>query len=221
MNSQSPKGKAKAWLITLSGFIGAAGPSICQLIAMTQEGKWPHLNFYAGTILLGGLGSAIALIARETVPWKAFTHGLATPALFSSAGTVVVSMAFMGSMNFMSAYAQPPPPEEIETPDSVHVTVIAEDDITIVTGDRIYRAQKQTILKVPRNETIVIEDEDNDIYAVYNIKDENDNDSVSIKVRVQESKAKGHFLRGLLPMMNEQAQEKLSPKTLEIEETEK
>lgn len=216
MNTQPNNKKAKPWLIALSGFIGAAGPSICQLIAMIQESQeGPHLSFYVGMLLLGGLGAGVALIARETVPWKAFTQGMATPSLFSSAGTVAVSLALMtGPVNFMSAYADPPVSTEIKSVDSVDVTVTTDDSVRVMSGNRVYHVQQQAVLRVPRNQTMIIENKDR-IQTTYNPTDE---DSVAIKVRVKESKGTGHFLRGLLPMMN---QEKLSPKTLEIEETEK
>lgn len=207
------------WAIAVSGFLGAAGPSLCQFIAMTQEEvfEMPHFNFFLGMFMLGALGGSVALIAKETVSWKALSLGLSCPTVFSSTATVAISVAAAaGPIGYMGAYADTLSVEhqQVQTQDSVEVTVEVEGGkkTNIVAGDRIYRIQQQQTIRVPVQQQIIIEDEE--ARAVYTPT----KDSSRIRVKVKQSKAKGGFWKGLLPLTGDAAQKKLAPKEIDIQE---
>lgn len=210
------------WAIALSGFVGAAGPSLCQLIAIIQKepANMPHFNFFIGMVLLGALGGGIALIAKETVAWKAFSMGMSAPTIFSSTATVAISVAMIGPIEYMGAYADTPVIEQeqdtVQVRDSVDLTIEVEDGrkTNIITGGRVYRIQHQQTFRVPAQEELIIEDEE--AQTTYTPT----KDSNRIRVQVQEHKAKGSFWKGLLPLSGEDAHRKISPKSIEVQEIE-
>lgn len=202
--------------IAIAGFFGAIGPSMCQFIAMTQKEpfEWPHASFYLGTFIMGVLGAGIVLVMKETTAYKAFMQGMSAPTVFSSAGTVAVSVAlFIGDIEIIpSAYAMSPPQEK--STDSVEVIINIEegDSIRVISGNYLYNIGERTTILVPRSSYLLIERGNNQ--TIYHVTD-----SAIISVKTKNIRAKKGFLQGFFPMMDHKAQQKLAPEELEVKET--
>ena len=168
-------------LIILSGFIGGMGPSLAEFASLCKtQTHIPHPLFFVGAIIMGILGAVLVAIAKETVPWKAFTQGIGVPAIFSSATTAVTSVAFL---NFVPAvYAQ----DSIKV-DSTHLK--ADTVVVIIDGDSL-------IHKELVGNTIAIAKEDlSTIYKVPASKD-----TIRIKVKIYDPVIRRAFVQGLMPM---------------------
>jgi hypothetical protein len=82
---------------SIGGISGGGGivPSLAELVSLCKHESMPALPFFIGAAVMGVMGMAIVLIAKETIPWKAFTQGIGAPALFSSATTAATSVAVL------------------------------------------------------------------------------------------------------------------------------
>ena len=172
------------YLIALSGFMGGIGPSLAELASLAKENQLPHFSFYVGMI-----------IAKETVPWKAFTQGMGAPALFSTTVTAVTSAipqaATAGALLFSPvgiAHADP-------FNDSVNQNVMiadssikAPDSVIIIVDDQFYK-------KGIAGDTIQIEKEGTTKEYIVPQRD-----TVKIKIEVYNPKIRRSLIQGLLPM---------------------
>jgi hypothetical protein len=175
--------KEKA-IIALSGFFGGIGPSLAELVSMTKSNSLPEFTFYIGAFVLGIMGMAIAIIARETVPWKAFTQGLGAPALLSSATTIATSTAFL-LPTIPTAYASP-----LNTITMVNIISQAprNDSVSIIIEGKLYK-------KVVPGSPVIIQKDDLDL--TYTAPDK---DSVILEVKVYDPSLRRALIQGLLPM---------------------
>ena len=224
-NDNIPK-KDKWWVIALSGFFGAIAPSLAKFISMTQEQIMPHPTFYIGALTMGVIGLGVALIARETVAWKAFTQGLSSPALISSAGTVAVSVtALMMPISIIpTAYADPIVMDTIIADTTIRDSV--DIAINVKDGKAVYISQDGNFKKIEKTGTIKVaarkevKIENKDASAIY--YPDGKKDSVTLEINTQQvqqvqQESKSHFLKGFLPMM-EQKKEDTAPANMKIKE---
>jgi hypothetical protein len=140
--------------IALAGFMGGIGPSLAEFVSLTKQQTMPQGSFFIGAFIMGIMGLAVALIAKETVPWKAFTQGMGAPALFSSATTAVTSMACLISP-IGTAYGQTD--SLIKISDSI-VVIVDEIVMTKIQGDTITLEKKgiKGSYVLPQKDTVVL-----------------------------------------------------------------
>lgn len=172
--------------VALAGFVGGIGPSLAEFVSLTKQETMPQAPFFIGAIVMGALGLAVALIAKETVPWKAFTQGMGAPALFSSATTAVTSVAFL-IPSVSSAYAQTD-------------SIIPQDSVVVFVND--------TIMKKARGDTISLEKDG--IQGYYELPDR---DTVVLDLKVYDPSIRRSIIQGLLPMQKNLT-EKFEPKLI-------
>ena len=199
--------KDSAKLVLLAGSMGAMAPNLAELVSITQmphnQFEWPHLNFFIGMFIYGLMGMCVVLFGKEKTAWKAFLAGMGSPALFSSAGTVAVSVAC--AINPIGvAYAQETNPV---VQDYVQVTVLTETSINMIVGNQIFRANDTLQIKIPKQKRISFEHMEQK--AVYDIPQ--DKDSVFLKVSIEKQKGFNHLMRGLFPMMQQKVANKAAP----------
>lgn len=184
------------YLIALAGFMGGVGPSLAELASLAKENHLPHFSFYVGMLVTGILGLTIVLIAKETVPWKAFTQGMGAPALFSTTVTAVTSAipqaAAAGALLFSpvgTVYADP-------FNDSVNNNTIAVTDSSAKVSDSVVViVEDQPVKKCLSGDTISIEKKGYTTqYIVPN------RDTVKVKVDVYDPAIRRSLIQGLLPM---------------------
>lgn len=183
--------------IALAGFIGGIGPSVAEFVSLTKSDGIPGIPFFIGAIVMGIMGLSIALIARETVPWKAFTQGMGAPALLSSTATAVTSVAFFISPT-PTLYADP----HIDTPiheksiitdtiiesDSLNSKIISDSVLLIIDGIH----QKA----VPGSIIVIQKDE---FEATYKVPDR---DTINLEIKIHDPSFRRSLVQGLLPMQD-------------------
>jgi hypothetical protein len=170
--------------IALAGFMGGIGPSMAEFVSLTKQQAMPQFSFFIGAFVMGIMGLAVALIAKETIPWKAFTQGMGAPALFSSATTAVTSVAFLVSP-ISIAYAQ---------------QNITQDSIVVFVDE--------TIMKKAQGDTISLEK--NGVKGSYVLPEK---DTVELDVQVNDPAIRRSIIQGLLPMQKNLTK-KLEPKLI-------
>lgn len=191
--------KNSKWLALVAGFLGAAGPSLAVLYAMTQvpaeEFVWPHLNFFIGMLMIGFLGVFLVAITSERNAYKAILQGGGAPAFLNSAGTVAITVAMsISSMGILYAQEQIP---QIEKLDSISLTINVEngDTLRMIAGNTIYKIYENQQIKIPAQRYITIEHEKSSRECYLPQKD-----SLLMKISVQRRTARKHFVSGLLAM---------------------
>lgn len=180
--------------IALAGFFGAIGPSLAEFVSLSKNGKMPDLSFFIGAIIMGIMGLAVVLIAKETVPWKAFTQGIGAPALFSTATTAATSLALMASP-IPAVYADTLQPVAF---DSIRTQL--PDSVILIIDQNLYK-------KSLPGSTIVIERDD--FTTSYVVPDK---DTVKLETEIYNPSIRRALIQGLLPMqknLTEQFQPKL------------
>jgi hypothetical protein len=202
------------YLIALAGFMGGIGPSLAELASLAKENNLPHFSFYVGMVITGILGLTVVLIAKEKVPWKAFTQGMGAPALFSTTVTAVTSAipqaAAAGALLFSPvgvAYADP-------FNDSINQDKVAIADSSIKIPDSVtIIIDGQPAIKNAPGDTISIEKKGYTTqYVVPN------RDTVKIKTDLYDPVIRRSLIQGLLPMqknLTEQFEPKLNIKELQ------
>lgn len=182
--------KERIW-VALAGFVGGIGPSLAEFVSLTKQQQMPQLPFFIGALIMGLMGFAVALIAKETVPWKAFTQGIGAPALFSSATTAVTSVALLIPSVIPTAYAQ----------DSTVVdSIIVKDSIIVVVEDNI--------IKATQGDTITLRKDS--IEGKYILPEK---DTVKLELKVYDPSLQRSIIQGLLPMQKNLT-EKFQPKLI-------
>lgn len=183
------------YLIALSGFMGGIGPSLAELASLAKENQLPHFSFYVGMVITGILGLTIVLIAKETVPWKAFTQGMGAPALFSTTVTAVTSAipqaAAAGALLFSPvgiAHADPFNDSVIQNVAIADSSVKTPDSVVVIVDDQFYK-------KGVAGDTIQIEKEGTTKEYVIPQKD-----TVKVKIEIYNPKIRRSLIQGLLPM---------------------
>ena len=197
-------------IVMLAGAVGAMAPNLAQLVEMmnvsSDKFEWPHINFYVATILYGLMGLAVVLFGKEKAAWKGFLTGTGAPALFSSAGTVAVSVA---AISFGSvAYAQGNTVNQAAVPDSVTMKIITQQKIDVIAGSQIFRTEDTLTVKIPRQQMSV---EYQGQTVQFKIPEKRD--SVTVNVDIKSQKGKRHLIRGFFPMM----QQKIANKKITVE----
>lgn len=169
-------------LIILSGFIGGAGPSLAEFASLCKtQTHMPHPLFFIGAFIMGLLGAVLVYIAKETIPWKAFTQGIGVPAIFSSATTALTSVAMLSIIP--SAYAN-----DTTKVDSIKVK---PDTVVMIIQDH----DSMTVSKRQVGEKIVLTKED--LSTVYTVPNK---DTTVIKVHVYDPEIRRAIVQGLMPM---------------------
>lgn len=192
--------------IALAGFLGGVGPSLAELVSLCKHESVPALPFYIGAVVMGIMGMAIALIAKETIPWKAFTQGLGAPALFSSAATAATSVAVLMSP-IPEAYAQVP-----DTMSSIE-RLIANESIVDTAVIMINAGDVEYDEKAPIGEMHTFSKDG--VSGEFMIPDK---DTVMIQLEVYDPVIRRSIIQGLLPMqknLTQQFQPKLIIKELD------
>lgn len=179
-------------LIALAGFMGGIGPSLAELASLAKDNKLPEFSFFVGAVIIGIMGMSVALIAKETVPWKAFTQGMGAPTLFSSATTAVTSVVASGA--FMIS-----PVSTVYADTLIERVVVADSskESTIVRDSVIIMIEKELYKKSLPGSTIVIEKDD--FKAAYVVPD---TDTVRLKLDVYNPAIRRALFQGLLPMQD-------------------
>jgi hypothetical protein len=177
-------------LIALAGFMGGIGPSLAELASLAKDNKLPEFSFFVGAVIIGIMGMSVALIAKETVPWKAFTQGMGAPTLFSSATTAVTSAVASGAFMFSpvsTAYAEP----------YIENVVLDSTEKVKLQDSVIIMIEKELYKKSLPGSTIVIEKDD--FEAAYIVPD---TDTVQLKLDVYNPAIRRALFQGLLPMQD-------------------
>jgi hypothetical protein len=192
--------------IALAGFMGGIGPSLAELASLAKDNKLPAFSFFVGAVVIGIMGMSVALIAKETVPWKAFTQGMGAPTLFSSATTAVTSVVASGAFMFS--------PVATVYADSITESAIIDSSSTKMVRDSvIIMIEKELYKKSLPGSTIVIE-KDN-FKAAYKVPD---TDTVRLELGVYNPAIRRALFQGLLPMqdnLTKQFEAKLMVKEVE------
>ena len=197
-------------LIALAGFFGGIGPSLAELASLAKDDKLPHFPFFIGAFIVGIMGMAVVLFAKETVPWKAFTQGMGAPALFSSATTAVTAGVTAGITSgallfspVTTAYADPFTDTIVKDTSSKKISV--PDSVIII-------IEKNLIKKSLPGSTIIIERDD--FQTSYVVPD---TDTVRLDTYIYDPVIRRSLVQGLLPMQNNLT-DKLQPKLMVKEE---
>lgn len=170
--------------VALAGFVGGIGPSLAEFVSLTKQQQMPELPFFIGAFIMGLMGLAVALIAKETVPWKAFTQGMGAPALFSSATTAVTSVAVL-FQPLSVVYAQ---------------TIPETDSIVVITED--------SVIKAVKGDTITLQKDS--IEGKYILPEK---DTVQLELKIHDPSIRRSIIQGLLPMQKNLT-EKFEPRLI-------
>jgi hypothetical protein len=176
--------------IALAGFMGGIGPSLAELASLAKDNKLPAFSFFVGAVVIGIMGMSVALIAKETVPWKAFTQGMGAPTLFSSATTAVTSVVASGAFMFS--------PVATVYADSLTERAITDSSATMGVRDSvIIMIEKELYKKCSPGSTIILEKDD--FKASYVVPD---TDTVRLELDVYNPAIRRALFQGLLPMQD-------------------
>lgn len=183
--------------VALAGFIGGIGPSMAEFVSLTKSEGIPNFPFFMGAIVMGIMGLSIALIARETIPWKAFTQGMGAPTLLSSTATAVTSVAFFIAPTptvYADSHVDQPVIEKIlvtdttDKSDSLDSKIVSDSVLLIIDGE-YKKAVPGSIIVIQRDE----------LEGAYKVPDK---DTVNLNVKVHDPSFRRSLVQGLLPMQN-------------------